>query len=232
MHFKVALHSSLLILQLFVKKPCVFAHVFILNMPSAHRSSNEVRGWFFCEFPLSTMLVLLDVHAASNDQQNAVACGTASSHEDLHVVTSISTCFGLSELAVCLSKYCVTRNGSLFGIPINNCSSFFIHKFFQFFLVAGLQSVPSTNFECGKFRHNLWMNFGIHHAVLHEFFIHHDVLVTVLTFPTFPSCHPKGVETCHALNLFIQFTSLPQISGKDKSGRALGSRLSLFSCRG
>ena len=31
------------------------------------------------------------VHAASNDQQNAVACSIASSHEDLHEVTSISS---------------------------------------------------------------------------------------------------------------------------------------------
>ena len=30
------------------------------------------------------MHVLLDVHAASNYQQNAVARGIASSHEDLH----------------------------------------------------------------------------------------------------------------------------------------------------
>ena len=38
------------------------------------------------------MHVLLDVDVASNDQQNAVACSIASSHEDLHEVTSISLC--------------------------------------------------------------------------------------------------------------------------------------------
>ena len=108
-----------------------FAHVFILNMPYAHRSSNEVRGWFFCEFPLSTTHVLLDVHAASNDQQNAVACSTALSHEDLCEVTSMSSCVGRSELAECPSKYCVARNKSLFGLPINNHGSFLIHEFFQ-----------------------------------------------------------------------------------------------------
>ena len=34
------------------------------------------------------MHVLLDVHVANNDQQSAVAHGIASSHEDLHEVTS------------------------------------------------------------------------------------------------------------------------------------------------
>ena len=38
------------------------------------------------------MHVLLDVRDANNDQQSAVACGIASSHEDLHEVTSISSC--------------------------------------------------------------------------------------------------------------------------------------------
>ena len=38
------------------------------------------------------MHVLLDVHAANNDEQSAVACSIASSHEDLHEVTSISSC--------------------------------------------------------------------------------------------------------------------------------------------
>ena len=38
------------------------------------------------------MHVLLDDHVASNDQQSAVACGIASSHEDLHEMTSISSC--------------------------------------------------------------------------------------------------------------------------------------------
>ena len=38
------------------------------------------------------MHVLLDVRVSNNDQQSAVACGIASSHEDLHEVTSISPC--------------------------------------------------------------------------------------------------------------------------------------------
>ena len=38
------------------------------------------------------MHVLLDVYVANNDQQCAVACSKASSHEDLHEVTSISSC--------------------------------------------------------------------------------------------------------------------------------------------
>ena len=46
------------------------------------------------------MHVLLDVHEASNDQQSAVACSIASSHEDLHEVTSISSCADLNSLCV------------------------------------------------------------------------------------------------------------------------------------
>ena len=44
----------------------------------------------------STTHVLLDVHATSIDQQNAVAYRIASSHEDLHEVTSISSCVDLN----------------------------------------------------------------------------------------------------------------------------------------
>ena len=40
---------------------------------------------------LSTMHVLLDVHVASNDQRRALACSVASSHDDLHEVTSTSS---------------------------------------------------------------------------------------------------------------------------------------------
>ena len=38
------------------------------------------------------MHVLLDVHVANNDQQSAVACSIVLSHEDLHEVTSSSSC--------------------------------------------------------------------------------------------------------------------------------------------
>ena len=41
------------------------------------------------------MHVLVDVHAGSNDQKSAFACGIASSYEDLHEVTSISSCVHL-----------------------------------------------------------------------------------------------------------------------------------------
>ena len=44
--------------------------------------------------------VLLDVHVANSDQQSAVACIIASSHEDLHEVTSISSCADLNSQSV------------------------------------------------------------------------------------------------------------------------------------
>ena len=49
---------------------------------------------------LSTMHVLLDVHVADNDQQNVVACSIASSREDLHEVTSTSSCAYLNSQSV------------------------------------------------------------------------------------------------------------------------------------
>ena len=38
------------------------------------------------------MHVILDVHVASDNQQNAVTCSIAPSREDLQEVTSISSC--------------------------------------------------------------------------------------------------------------------------------------------
>ena len=46
------------------------------------------------------MHVLLDIHVANNDQQNACACSTASTHEDLHEMTSISSCADLNSESV------------------------------------------------------------------------------------------------------------------------------------
>ena len=46
------------------------------------------------------MHVLPDVSAAINDQQSAVACSIASSHEDLHEMTSISSCDDMNSKSV------------------------------------------------------------------------------------------------------------------------------------
>ena len=95
-----------------------------------------------------------------------------------------------------------------------------IKKFFQHFLVAWLQTVPSTSFEHGQIHHNFRITFGIDHDVLHEFFIHQavlnqvfihrDLLVTFPNFPTllvrhdlrmtFPDLAREGVETCQIPN--------------------------------
>ena len=75
-----------------------------------------------------------------------------------------------SELTECRSKYCVTWNGSLHGIPKQQPTFVLINTFFRQFLVAGLQTVPSTNFESGQIHHNLRIKSGIHHDVLHIFF--------------------------------------------------------------
>ena len=46
------------------------------------------------------MHVLLDVHVANNDQQSAVACSIASSHEDLRELTSTSSSADLNSQSV------------------------------------------------------------------------------------------------------------------------------------
>ena len=57
------------------------------------------------------MSVLQDVHGANYDQHNAVACSIASSREDLHEVTSISSCADLNSKNV--SPSIVPQRGDL-----------------------------------------------------------------------------------------------------------------------
>ena len=109
------------------------------------------------------MHVLLDIHVASNDQQSAVACSIASSHEDLHEMTSISSC-AVSFQVMCHKEWISAWNS------YQQPRFILINKFFQQFLIDGLQTVPSTNLIYGQNHHNLRINFGIHHTVLHEFF--------------------------------------------------------------
>ena len=121
------------------------------------------------------MHVFLDVHVASNDQQSAVACSIASSHEDLHEVTSISSCADLNTPSVVSST---VSQGMDLCLEFSDQQPRFIliNKFFQQILIDGLRTVPSTNFEYGQIHHNLRINFGIRHEVLNQFFIHHFVL--------------------------------------------------------
>ena len=114
----------------------------------------------------NAMHVLLDVHLAINDQQSAVACGIASSHEDLHEVTSISSCADPNSQRVSFKV--------LLGIPINNQNSFPSINYSN--NCFGPQSVPPTSLRYGQIHHNLRINFVIHHEVLHDFFTHHAVL--------------------------------------------------------
>ena len=70
-----------------------------------HLHTSRVAKYVFDSFVIFSLTVgsLHDVsskivHAANNDQQNAVACSIASPHEDLHEVTCVD-----SELAECRS---------------------------------------------------------------------------------------------------------------------------------
>ena len=178
------------------------------------------------------MHVLLDVHAANNCQQSAVARSIAQSHEDLHEVTSISSCADPNSQSAFPST--LSQREWISAWNSDQQPRFILfNKLFQQFLIDGLQTVPSTNFLIWiDPTHNLRIFFGMHHEALHEFFIHyavltqffihHDVLVTFPSFPTFlirhellitfPNFPLKSVETCRVLNQFSQSTSL-EISG-------------------
>ena len=133
------------------------------------------------------MHVILAVHAANNDQQSAVACSIASSHEDLHEITSISSCVD-SEFAECRSKHCVKKNGSLFEIPINHHSLFSSLISSNHVGLLGCKMFHPPVENNGQIHHNFRINFGIHHDLLHEFFIHHNVLVTCPSFSNLSHC--------------------------------------------
>ena len=107
----------------------------LLSILSTHRSSCEVRVQFVrvffhrCISP-RCMHVLQDVHEAKNDQQTAVACSIASSHEDLHEKTSISSCADLNSQSVvpitvsqrmdpCL-EFLITNHGSFSSVSSSN----------------------------------------------------------------------------------------------------------------
>ena len=105
-------------------------------------------------------------------------------------------------------------------------------------LVAGLQTVPSTNFSNGQLHHNLRISFGIHLEVLHEFSI------ITLSEPILHSSRSSGqfstisnlsnvtifglrvqfsredIDTCHVLNnscnslLLRSLASFPRYQSK------------------
>ena len=122
------------------------------------------------------MHVLLDVHVANNDQQSAVACCIASSHEDLREKTSISSRADPNSQSVvpntvsprtdlCLDIRSTTKIHSIQNIipTIVDCW-------------ASKKTTPLSNVKNGQIHHNLRINFGIHHEILHECSIHHAVL--------------------------------------------------------
>ena len=91
------------------------------------------------------MHVLLDVHAANNYQQSAVARSIASSHEDLHEVTSISSCADPNSQSAFPST--LTQREWISAWNSDQQPRFILfNKLFQQFLIDGLQTVPSTNF--------------------------------------------------------------------------------------
>ena len=127
------------------------------------------------------MHVLLDVHVASNEQQIVVACSIASSHGDLHEVTSISSCVDVNSQSVSPSIVAQRMDVRL--------------GFRSTTTVRSRQSNSSNKcllMGCELFHPPIlsMSSFTIHHAVLHDFIIHHDVLVTFSLsqhFSLFPS---------------------------------------------
>ena len=70
------------------------------------------------------MHVLLDVHDAIDDQQRAGACSIASSHEDPHEVTSISSCVDLNSQNVSLNVVSLRMDLSLefLSTTVSSCT--------------------------------------------------------------------------------------------------------------
>ena len=119
---------------------------------------------------ISTVCVLLDVHVARNEKQS-VACGVASSHQDLHKVTSTidsATSFMFGSL--------IDNHGSFSSqlLSIILLNTFFqqfsdywvaegsIHQFLNTicpYSTFGSILAPMTEFST---------NFGTHHAVLNQ----------------------------------------------------------------
>ena len=128
------------------------------------------------------MHVLLDVHAAKNDQQNAVACSIALSFDDPHEVPSIPSCVDLNSQSVFPSI--VSQKKSLVGIPINNNGSFSSiicsNKFG--FLGCKLFHPTILNVECSITTYE--SRLASHHAVLHFFFHSSPIFFTNSVFIT------------------------------------------------
>ena len=131
------------------------------------------------------MHVLLDVHAASNDQPSAVACSIASSHEDLHEVTSIFSCVDLNSQCVfpsialprtdfCFEFRSTTTVHSHQEIPPAN-SDYWVAKLFHPLILNMDRSITTFGSNLASITEVLH-EFFIHHAVLDQFLIHHVVL--------------------------------------------------------
>ena len=115
---------------------------------------------FSSSWVLSTMRVPQDVHATKRNQTNALACSIASSHEDLHEMTPISSRVGQNSQSV--SPSIVSRNGSLLGIPIITAWIILIDKNFP-----KKFDCWTANCSMDKSVKNLRINFGLHQAVFH-----------------------------------------------------------------
>ena len=138
------------------------------------------------------MNVFLDVHAANNAQQSAVARHIASSHKDLHAVASIpSRSDQFSQK--CCSMHCIPRNKSLLGILINNHGSFSSINSSNNFRLLGCKMFHPPILNMDRFHHTLRINSGIRHDVLNQFFIHHDFLVTFQVFQLLSSIRSFGL---------------------------------------
>ena len=108
---------------------------------------------------------------------------------------------------MCVSKHCVTKNGSLFGIPINHHSLFssIIYSNHVGLLGCKMFYPPIENMDRSI------TNFGSILAFITIFFTNFSFITMFwLLVPLCPTCltvpnlHLEGVETCHALNEFIQ----------------------------
>ena len=167
---------------------------------------------------------------ANDDQQSAVARSIASSHEDLHVVTSISSCADLNSQSVvpstvsqgmdlCLEFRSITKvhfhqkkknssnNFRLLGCRLFHPPILYMDRSITTFgsILAFITKFSIANFSFITRRSEPILHSSRSSGYFSKF---SNFFSSVTIFDYFTKFSLEGVETCYVLNQFIRFTSL------------------------
>ena len=165
------------------------------------------------------MNVFLDLHAASNAQQHAVACCIASSHEDLPAVASTSSFAGLHSQSIVPSTVSQRIPINKSSLSSKNSSNGFRLLGFEMFnppilnmdrtittfgsILASIKKsftdFPSTNLPSSRCSEPF-----LHPSPCYGYFSKFSNMSFHQNLPiNFPNCPLEGVETCPFLNQLI-----------------------------